>query len=151
METIYEKLAALMDELMTSVDTAINDANARAEGAKAIINEQILVLTEAADTLYSIADMEGRLADTLEASSEKVYITADKINAYLECFDIDEDVEDVPATDHTFEGYCKKCGKELYYDEYLVDTEVGRLCDKCHQYYMEHGTLDPIEEPWPVG
>lgn len=152
METIHEKISSMLEELTATITKACEDAQARANDAKNIINEQILVLTEAADTMYSIAEMEEDLANTLNMSSENLFNQADKITDFIDSMpDFDEPVEENPGTDHTFEGYCKKCGKELYYDEYVVDTPAGRLCDVCHQYYMEHGTLDPVEEPWPVG
>lgn len=150
METIHERLEQLMTDLTATIEKAITEANERAASAKAIIEEQLLALNEAADTLYTVGDSAEKMADLFGQSAERAYHAADTLNAYLESLpDIEE--PETPSTDHTFEGYCKKCGKELYYDEYVVDTPVGRLCDTCHAYYMEHGTLDPVEEPWPVG
>ena len=147
METIHERLEQLMTDLTHTIEQAITEANERATDAKAIIEEQLLALNEATDTLYTIGDGAEKMADLFGQSAERAYHAADALNAYIESFpDIEESNEPV-APDHTFEGYCKKCGKELYYDEYVVDTPVGRLCDVCHQYYMEHGTLDPVEEP----
>ena len=152
METIHEKIASMLEELTATITKACADAEARANDAKNIIAEQILVLTEAADTMYSIAEMEEDLANTLDASSENLFNQADKITDFIDSMpDFDEPVEENPMPDHEFVGNCKKCGKDLYYDEYVVDTPAGRLCDECHQYYMEHGTLDPVEEPWPMG
>lgn len=151
METIHERLEQLMTDLTTTIEKAITEANERAADAKAIIEEQLLALNEAADTLYTIGDGASKMADLFEKSAEKAYNAADTLNAYIESFPDEVEPNEPTAPEHTFEGYCKHCGKELYYDEYVVDTAVGRLCATCHAYYMEHGTLDPVEEPWPVG
>ena len=150
METIHERLEQLMTDLTATIEQAITEADERAASAKAIIEEQLLALNEAADTLYTVGDGAEKMADLFGQSAERAYHAADILNDYIESFP-DTDEPEAPSTDHTFEGYCKKCGKELYYDDYLVDTPVGRLCDECHAYYMEHGTLDPVEEPWPMG
>ena len=153
METIHEKINSMLEELNATITKACEDAQARATEAKNIISEQILVLVEAADTMYSIATVEEDLAEALDRSAEQLFNQADKITDFIDSMpdEFDEPVEENLGTDHTFEGYCKKCGKELYYDEYVVDTPAGRLCGDCHAYYMEHGTLDPVEEPWPMG
>ena len=153
METIHEQIEQLMNDLTHTIERAIVEANERATSAKAIIDEQFLVLDEAADTLYTIGEGAERLSDSIGTVSEKAYAAAYTIEAMMEELgvEIEEEEPEAPSTDHTFEGYCKKCGKELYYDEYLVDTPAGRLCGDCHAYYIEHGTLDPVEEPWPVG
>ena len=151
METIHEKISSMLEELTATITKACADAETRANDAKNVIAEQILVLTEAADTMYSIAEMEEDLANTLNTSSENLFNQADKITDFIDSMPDFDEPDEPTAPDHTFEGYCKKCGKELYYDEYVVDTPAGRLCGDCHAYYMEHGTLDPVEEPWPMG
>lgn len=151
METIHERIAQLMSELTSTIQQSISDANAKASTAMNIIEEQKLILEELVDTLDTIGEGTEQLAETLSVVSQDAYDTANAIDSYLDDITPDEALPETPSTDHTFEGYCKKCGKELYYDEYLVDTPAGRLCGDCHAYYIEHGTLDPVEEPLPIG
>ena len=84
METIHEKIASMLKEFTATITKVCTDAEARANDARNIIAEQMLVAIEAADTMYSLAVMEEELVTTLNMSSENLFHQADKITGFID-------------------------------------------------------------------
>lgn len=149
METIHERIEQLMSDLTHTIERAIVEANERATSAKAIIDEQLLVLDEAADTLYTIGEGAEKISDSIGTVAEKAYAAAYTVEAMME--ELGVEIEEEPLPEREYLGKCTGCGKDLYSDEYVVDVKAGRLCDTCHTRYIETGEIGPEPDPWPMG
>ena len=122
-----ERIHELMNELMDAIAAETKARTARADAAKEVIAEQLLIMDESADALFDMSEIFSEAAEKLEDVADKQFRTANTISAFV------EDMSILPEGDvSTFLGYCQGCGDEIHEgDRHDYDERGNLLCGDC--------------------
>ena len=122
-----ERIHELMNELMDAIAAETKARTTKADAAKDIIAEQLLIMDESADALFDMSEIFSEAAEKLEDVADKQFRTANTISAFV------EDMSILPEGDvSTFLGYCQGCGDEIHEGDNHDYDEMGNLlCGDC--------------------
>jgi hypothetical protein len=122
-----ERIHELINELMDAIAAETKARTAKADAAKSIIAEQLLVMDESADALFEMSEIFNEAAEKLEDVTDKQLRYANTISAFV------EDMSILPEGDiSTFLGYCQGCGDEIHEGDSHDYDEMGNLlCGDC--------------------
>lgn len=135
-----ERIHELMNELMDAIVAETKARTAKADAAKGIIAEQLLIMDESADALFDMSEIFSEAAERLEDASDKQFRYANTIAAFV------EDMSILPEGDvSTFLGYCQGCGDEIHEGDSHDYDEMGNLlCGDC--FIIDNDDADVDEE-----
>lgn len=141
-----ERIHELMNELMDAIAAETKARTAKADAAKGIIAEQLLIMDESADALFDMSEIFSEAAEKLEDASDRQFRYANTISAFV------EDMSILPEGDvSTFLGYCQGCGDEIHEGDSHDYDEMGNLlCGDCYNIVDGEGETDGDEDREPT-